>query len=220
MSKKIYFLLSLLVPFSFSRADDLIPKTEGFLSTVEHGSLKEVKGKISAGIPVDYKDQFKRTPLMIASAKGDQGKVKHLTKEGADVNAKCIKGWTPTSFAAMWGHSNVLRHLLKQDEVEVGSIDISGKNELMLAAEINSKSCIKQILDFISKKLQIYDIIEIVNHEDEDGKTAYSLTTNKSIQKQLEDFAEKYRFPLNSGRKHFAQSAPSRCIPCELAMAK
>jgi ankyrin repeat protein len=69
-----------------------------------HGNTKAVKQHLAAGVDVNAKDKYGRTPLHMTPINGHKEIVELLIAEGADVNAKTESGWTPLHSAADGGN--------------------------------------------------------------------------------------------------------------------
>ena len=64
------------------------------------------------GSKIDARSRNFRTPLHIASIRGNLGVVQAVLLVGADINAKDIDGNTPCHFCSEYGHKDCLRYLL------------------------------------------------------------------------------------------------------------
>lgn len=86
------------------------------------------------------------TCLMWAAFKGHISIVKLLVEAGADVNAQDTKyGFTPLMVASRNGYIEVVRYLLDLDNIDVNSVDKSGKSALDHAVS-KSKDSIVELL--------------------------------------------------------------------------
>lgn len=61
---------------------------------------------------MDARSRNFRTPLHVASIRGNLGVIQALLMVGADINAKDIDGNTPCHFCSEYGHKDCLRYLL------------------------------------------------------------------------------------------------------------
>lgn len=67
---------------------------------------------VEYGSNIDARSRNFRTPLHIASIRGNLGVIQAVLMAGADINAKDIDGNTPCHFCAEYGHRDCLRYLL------------------------------------------------------------------------------------------------------------
>jgi ankyrin repeat protein len=70
-----------------------------------------VKGLLQKGANPNTSDEFKRTPLMIASLNGKADVVETLIKAGAEISAKAQFGQTALQFAIEGGHAGIVEML-------------------------------------------------------------------------------------------------------------
>ncbi|KAM6505792.1 hypothetical protein FSOLCH5_013967 [Fusarium solani] len=98
------------------------------------GSLPTVKFLLDKGADLNLRDgTYKQTPLMFAVEYGREDVVQYLcTRDDVDVNA-IATGWneyTALIFAAVWGHSEIMKSLLKH-EPDLEKVDSeSGRSAL------------------------------------------------------------------------------------------
>src|SRR5262249_59273446 len=76
------------------------------------GDAEALRRLLDSGVEVDFRDQTKATPLMIASAAGKLASVKVLVERGADVDAADRDGETALHFVARHHYPEVLAALL------------------------------------------------------------------------------------------------------------
>ena len=67
------------------------------------GDLYTLLDALKRGMPVDVRDKYFKTPLMIAAANGDINTCKFLLTSGADVNAYDNFKWTSLHHACHAG---------------------------------------------------------------------------------------------------------------------
>jgi ankyrin repeat protein len=67
---------------------------------------------VEFGSKIDSRSRNFRTPLHIASIRGNLGVIQAVLMAGADINAKDIDGNTPCHFCSEYGHKDCLRYLL------------------------------------------------------------------------------------------------------------
>ncbi|XP_032911418.1 ankyrin repeat and EF-hand domain-containing protein 1 isoform X3 [Catharus ustulatus] len=87
-----------------------------------------------AGVPVDIKDKYYKTPLMVACASGNIVLVEFLLEKGADVNATDNFLWTPLHHACYNGHLDITELLVKAGAA-VNAPAIGNATPLMRAIE-------------------------------------------------------------------------------------
>ena len=83
------------------------------LKAAEDGKMSTVVSLLSTGANVDARDQYQRTPLMLASLHGHVEVVRRLLSAGADIYATGAYGGTPLIFARRAGHETVIELLLE-----------------------------------------------------------------------------------------------------------
>ncbi|NWV39057.1 ANKE1 protein, partial [Grantiella picta] len=86
------------------------------------------------GVPVDIKDKYYTTPLMVACASGNRVLVEFLLEKRADVNATDNFLWTPLHHACYNGHLDIAKMLVKAGAA-VNAPAIGGATPLMRAVE-------------------------------------------------------------------------------------
>jgi ankyrin repeat protein len=92
------------------------------------GDLAGVQAQLDAGVDVNAKGEYGRTPLHLA-ARGHKEIVELLIVEGADVNAKDKNGFTPLHWAAYDGHKEIAE-LLIDNGADVNAEDRGGETPL------------------------------------------------------------------------------------------
>jgi ankyrin repeat protein len=85
---------------------------EKLLAAVESGTLNEVTSLLERGANVDARDDFERTPLMMASLGGHSRITEVLIKAGADLDATAKYGQTALQFAEERGNNDIVALLL------------------------------------------------------------------------------------------------------------
>lgn len=85
---------------------------QSLLAGVKQGELSAARAALEKGADKEAKNESGRTPLMLASLKGQEEMVKFLLERGADVNAKDPEGMTPLLWAAFGGNVKVVEALL------------------------------------------------------------------------------------------------------------
>lgn len=67
-----------------------------------------------SGANVNFKDEFNRTPLMLAALNGHGNTIMILINEGADVNLQDSDGETAVVYAALNGQADIVNLLVKR----------------------------------------------------------------------------------------------------------
>ncbi|XP_047398458.1 ankyrin repeat and EF-hand domain-containing protein 1 [Sciurus carolinensis] len=117
------------------------------------GDLASLKKAFEAGIPVDMKDNYYKTPLMTACANGNIDVVKFLLEKGANVNATDNFLWTPLHFACHAGQQDIVELLVKSGAV-IDAVSINNSTPLSRAIESCRLDTVKYLLD-IGAKFQL-----------------------------------------------------------------
>jgi len=111
------------------------------------GNLDQVRALISAGIPVNARDEEKHTPLMWAAFNGHTAVVTHLLQNGAKVDAKDVNGRTALMFASSGPFVDTVEVLLKNG----AEVNVQGKLEgftaLMTAAAEGQTAVVRLLLN-------------------------------------------------------------------------
>ena len=83
-------------------------------SYCRHGKYRQAKDLLRAGCPVDGRDQFGNTPLIIACQNGHARLVKALLRHGAVIDAANKSGNTGLHYAVSFGFSPLADFLISQ----------------------------------------------------------------------------------------------------------
>ncbi|XP_074471926.1 ankyrin repeat and EF-hand domain-containing protein 1 [Sebastes fasciatus] len=113
---------------------------------VKSGDLESLDLALNQGVPVDVRDQFYKTPLMVACSSGNYEVAQYLLGRGADVNVCDQFFWTPLHHAAHAGQVEIVE-LLVEAGATVDARALSGGTPLMRAIESSRPSCV----DFLIK---------------------------------------------------------------------
>ncbi|NXF06617.1 ANKE1 protein, partial [Smithornis capensis] len=103
---------------------------------VRAGDFVSLQKAFDEGVPVDIKDKYYKTPLMVACASGSIVLVKYLLEKGADVNMTDNFLWTPLHHACSNGHLDIAE-LLVEAGAAVDALGIGNTTPLMRAIEAN-----------------------------------------------------------------------------------
>ncbi|KAM9065897.1 ankyrin repeat and EF-hand domain-containing protein 1 isoform 3-T3 [Sarcophilus harrisii] len=125
------------------------------------GDLASLKKAFEAGIPVDMKDKFHRTPLMAACECGNIDAVKFLLERGANVNETDNFLWTPLHHACHAGQQDIVELLVKNGAI-IDAPSINNSTPLMRAIE----SC---RLDTVRYLIELGANIEATNRKGQDA---------------------------------------------------
>ncbi|NXA83873.1 ANKE1 protein, partial [Thryothorus ludovicianus] len=101
---------------------------------VKEGDFVSLQKAFDQGVPVDVKDKYYKTPLMVACASGNIVLVEFLLEKGADVNATDNFLWTPLHHACYNGHLDIIEVLVKAGAA-VNAPAIGNATPLMRAIE-------------------------------------------------------------------------------------
>uniref|UniRef100_U3K941 Ankyrin repeat and EF-hand domain containing 1 n=1 Tax=Ficedula albicollis TaxID=59894 RepID=U3K941_FICAL len=101
---------------------------------VKERDFVSLQKAFDAGVPVDIKDRYYKTPLMVACAGGNIVLVEFLLEKGADVNATDNFLWTPLHHACYNGHLDIAE-LLVNAGASVNAPAIGNATPLMRAIE-------------------------------------------------------------------------------------
>ncbi|CAF1196458.1 unnamed protein product [Rotaria sordida] len=92
--------------------DKIDPQFVHINNAVYRGDLHTLLDAFKSGVPVDIRDKFYKTPLMIAAANGDLETTKFLLQCGANVHLEDHFKWTALHHAANSGQLGVVRALV------------------------------------------------------------------------------------------------------------
>lgn len=115
------------------------------LRAADNNNLDLVRALISAGVPVDFQDQYQDTALMYAADRGHLELVKYLIRNGANIDHIRAMGHTPLMRAIMYNHFQVVRYLIEAG-ANLDIRDFNGETALMLASAFNSPEIFKELL--------------------------------------------------------------------------
>lgn len=106
---------------------------QGFLKAVEDQDKQAMAAYLSAGLPVDTRDERGWTPLMISAFNGNEEMAEMLIRSGADVQIEDNAGYGPMHWAAFNGYRKVVR-LLSTRNGNVNARSHHGWTPLLQAA--------------------------------------------------------------------------------------
>lgn len=129
-----------------------IPKTERAgtaLKTIHdaasRGTVSDIAHFIGTNADIESKDEFGRTPLLVAAWNGNLATVAELLARGASMEAADPYGYTPLGCAAEFGHVDVVRLLLSKGAKRAAK-NAEGADVLMIAAGGNEIPVVKLLL--------------------------------------------------------------------------
>lgn len=103
---------------------------------------------LESALNVNAQDSLGNTPMMYAALEGHHLIVAKLLEAGASVNFTCHSGSNVLHRAAMEGRADVVKVLLRRDDLDVNVIDPSqrSQNALMLAATYGNVRVVEHLL--------------------------------------------------------------------------
>lgn len=102
---------------------------------------------------VDCRDMLGRTPLMHAAIGGWHRSVGLLLKLRADIHTTDANGRTALLWAAYYGHTEVLKVLIKQDKRVLDFTDPEGRTALHWATKPDNVDCLRLVAKHCPKEL-------------------------------------------------------------------
>lgn len=81
---------------------------EDVFSYARHGRLEEIERLFNKGLPVDVRDAYGNTVLIIACQNGNKRVAKAVLRRGANINARNHKGNTPLHYCYNYGYGETL----------------------------------------------------------------------------------------------------------------
>lgn len=109
--------------------------------------LEAAKGLIEEGEPIDQRDRYGATPLIMAVYPGHAEMVEYLISQGADVNKGDEFGYTPLIEAAREGQVEVARILIEHGADINARSTTGGFTPIYMAAESGFTDFVKLMLD-------------------------------------------------------------------------
>ncbi|VDN19545.1 unnamed protein product [Dibothriocephalus latus] len=106
---------------------------------------KSIIGAIRSGYHVDIRDQYYKTPLMVAASDGNIKMTRLLIQLGADVNARDNFWWSPLHHASHSGMVDVVELLLGQG-AEIDARALNGATPLFRAIETSRAAVVNLLI--------------------------------------------------------------------------
>lgn len=170
-------------PLTFSRikatGNDALPiyatgRDAALLKAAENGDFKTVEQLLKQGANANTRDEIGNRPLLHTARLGDVEMTRVLINAGADVNARGL-GYTPLTFAALYGHERVVALLLKA-EASIDRRSANGLTPMMNAALMNN--------------VRVMDLLVAMNgdvdYANPAGRTALSYAAEGGAEEALE----------------------------------
>lgn len=106
---------------------------QGFLKAAEDNNRRALGLYLSAGFPLETKDERGWTPLMISAFNGNEEMAELLIRSGASVHAIDNGGYGPMHWAAYNGYANVIKLLIVK-HADVNARNLNGWTPLLQGA--------------------------------------------------------------------------------------
>jgi ankyrin repeat protein len=129
-----------------------------------NGDLHTLLDAFKRGLPVDIRDKYYKTPLMVAASRGDLHTCQFLLSCNADVNAYDNFKWTALHHASHAGQLDVVK-LLVESGADLNALTLTQATPFMRAVESASYPVVEYLLQKGAK----------ISQENIKGKTAYDL---------------------------------------------
>lgn len=124
-------------------------KPESAVKTIHEaasrGTVSDIARFIGTNVDIESKDEFGRTPLVIAAWNGNPATVAELLARGANIEAVDPYGYTPLGCAAEQGQVEVVKLLLSKGARRAVK-NAEGADVLMIAAGSNQIPVVKLLL--------------------------------------------------------------------------
>ena len=124
----------LCAPLTSQESTTLTAAQQELLEAAYMGLLDEVEGLVAAGTPVDFADEEKRTPLMIAAFNGHTPVLRFLLDKGAKLDSRDVNGRTALMYASSGPFEEAVAFLLKEGAEVNAQGTLEGFTALMTAA--------------------------------------------------------------------------------------
>jgi hypothetical protein len=100
---------------------------EDIFSYARHGRCEEMERLLDRGIPLNIRDQYGNTLLIIACQNGNKRVAKAVLRRGADINARNHKGNTPLHYCFHYGYGDTLGQYIISKGADANSKNNSGR---------------------------------------------------------------------------------------------
>ncbi len=119
-----------------------------------------IKEACQLGLRAMYGDQG----LITAVKDGNLPEVRKLIGAAANVNAADGNGYTALMWAAVWGHTDILKVLLATERIEVNAVDHNARNALVWAAYWGRTSIVNVLLSAGAEKGNAEEVARLEGH--------------------------------------------------------
>ena len=116
------------------------------IDAARRGDYNTLTNAFLKGLPVDTRDRYYKTALMVACSNGDINIAKFLLDCGADVNAKDNFKWTALHHACISGKLDVVEMLL-ENGADLNPIALGGATPLMKAIQTSRVELVQYLID-------------------------------------------------------------------------
>ncbi|KAJ3799079.1 ankyrin repeat-containing domain protein [Lentinula aff. detonsa] len=141
---------------------------------------------------IDIRDDYEKTPLMVAASQGNVDMMRMLLGRKIDVDSKDFHARTALSYVMRSGSKEAVQLLLKQDIQSVNSKDIFGRTVLFDAVDSGSA-------DIISLLLHYHDSDVEFNATDNSGRSALSHTVQCGYSDVVKILLQREGINVNQG---------------------
>ena len=100
---------------------------EEIFSFARHGRCEEIEKLLDRGLPVDVRDEFGNTLLIIACQNGNKRVAKSVLRRGANINSRNFKGNTGLHFCYQYGYGESLGQYLISKGADPDARNNAGK---------------------------------------------------------------------------------------------
>jgi len=101
---------------------------EDVFSYARHGRCEEIERLFTKGLPVDVRDVYGNTVLIIACQNGNKRVAKAVLRRGANINSRNHKGNTPLHYCYHYGYGETLGQYLISKGADAEARNNAGKN--------------------------------------------------------------------------------------------
>ena len=150
------------------------------LKAAEKGRLDRVKKALELGADINYRGEYKVTPLMLAAYNKHEKIVQLLIEKQAYVNATDIFGETALMYTAYKDNLNIATILINADADLNHQRKNDNRTALMIAVNKDAFKVVKALVEAGAN----------INLEDHNGKTALELAESPHIYEYLSQHAK------------------------------
>jgi hypothetical protein len=121
-AQSVYEQLDPVLPAGLSSGD-----VEDVFSYARHGRVEEIESLFTKGLPVDVRDAYGNTVLVIACQNGNKRVAKGVLRRGANINARNFKGNTPLHYCYHYGYGESLGQYLVSKGADADARNNAGR---------------------------------------------------------------------------------------------